>query len=127
MGAARGRHSGQDGIVFASMDPQRTCRSPLPDTMSLRPSLQDFQQFNRDLRDGPPELHVNRKKKHLARVAAWFAKCRQQQMWFARTDADAIEYRQRTLIACKHDIERELLAVMTSPTGAFAGNPVFSG
>ena len=96
----------------------------LPDTMPLRPSLQDFQQFNRDMRDGPPELCVNRRKKHLARVAAWYAKRRQQQAWFARTGADAIEYRQRGLTACKHDIERELLAVMTSPTGAFARGPV---
>lgn len=92
----------------------------LPDTMPLRPSLQDLQQFNRDLRDGPPELRVNRKKKHLARVAAWFAKRRQQQMWFARTGADAIEYRRRGLMACKHDIERELLAVMSGPDGEFA-------
>jgi hypothetical protein len=115
---------GKPGSCLPAWTRKQLADHHLPDTMPLRPSLQDFQQFNRDMRDGPPELCVNRRKKHLARVAAWYAKRRQQQAWFARTGADAIEYRQRGLMACKRDIERELLAVMTSPTGAFAREPV---
>jgi hypothetical protein len=92
----------------------------LPDTMPLRPSIQDFRRFNYDLAAAPPELRVDRRKKHLARVALWYRKRRQQQAWFARTGADVVEYRQRALMAVKRDIERELLAVMTGPVGDFA-------
>jgi hypothetical protein len=43
----------------------------LPADMPPRPSLGDFHRFNRDLKDSPPELQVNRKCHHRIRVAAW--------------------------------------------------------
>jgi hypothetical protein len=82
--------------------------------------VQDFRLFNYDLAAAPPELRVDRRKKHLARVALWYRKRRQQQAWFARTGADVVEYRQRALMTVKRDIERELLAVMTGPVGDLA-------
>jgi hypothetical protein len=87
----------------------------LPSNMNSRPSLADFQEFNRKRRLAAPHDEAGMRERHSARVAAWMTKRREQAAWFRRAGVTALQHQRQDAFARKDAIERELLALVTAP------------
>jgi hypothetical protein len=84
-------------------------------TMMSRPSLADFQEFNRRSRVAAPGDEAGNRARHGIRVAAWMTKRREQNAWYRRSGLAESSRRRQALFARKDAIEQELLALVTVP------------
>jgi hypothetical protein len=79
----------------------------LPNSLSLRPSMAEIQEFNRRDRNADSD----RRRRNQDREDTWAAKRREQKGWFESTGFDAIRKRRLDRLAEKRAVEHELLAL----------------
>jgi len=79
----------------------------IPDTMPLRPSMDEIQEFNQKDRTAASD----RQRRNQDREDTWAAKRREQKGWFESTGFDAIRKRRLACLGEKRAIEHDLLAL----------------
>jgi hypothetical protein len=90
----------------------------LPPSMPLRPSQTDFVLFSKYGAKPGSASQVEADRRHRVLLDAWHDRRNLQKEWFSRTGLDVIDRRRSGLLADKHRIERELMALMIGPDKA---------
>jgi len=90
----------------------------LPASIPLRPSPTDFVLFFQHTLGSKAEEREEAQRQHRVRIGAWHDRRNIQKEWFSRTGLDVINRQRTSLMADKHQIERELMELMIGPDKA---------